>query len=64
MQSIRFLLELDRIFITWYDLKLSLVLLFEIRNILSLEWSTGRTYLSKKKKNEKIVDYHGSTKKK
>jgi len=40
---------------TEYGLKLSLGLLFEIDNILSLGWGNSRTYLSKKeKKNENM----------
>lgn len=54
--SVQFLFELDRIFITWYSLKL----FFEISNILSLRWHTSRTYLSTKKKCRL---YHGSTQK-
>jgi hypothetical protein len=65
MSYVWFLLKLDRSFITWYGLKLSLRLLFGIMNILSLGWGTSRTYLLKSKKwKKKNVDYHGSTQKK
>jgi len=53
-------LELDIICITWYDLKLSLGLLFRISNIFSLSCGTSRTYSSKRKN----VIYQGSTHKK
>jgi hypothetical protein len=48
---------------TAHALKLSLGLLFGIRNILSLGWGNNRTHLLEKK-NEKNVDDHESTQKK
>ena len=65
MSYVWFLLKLDRSFITLYDLKLSMRLLFGIMNILNLGWGTSRNYLSKREKwKKKNVDYHGSTQKK
>jgi len=47
---------------TAHALKLSLGLLFEISNILSLGWGNSRTHFSEKVKNEKKnIDDHGST---
>jgi len=46
---------------TAHALKLSLGLLFGIRNILSLEWGNSRTRLSEKEKN--VDDYEYTHKK-